>query len=295
MIRSMTGFGRGEFSDGKRNINVEIRSVNHRYNDISVRIPRRYSFAEDYVRKTVKKYVNRGKTEISVSVENPSSEDVNIVLNTDLAEHYSNKLKVLADTLNYEKTVALEYIASIPDVIKAVPDVENEEEAIKAICNAVELASKNLDSMRCIEGEKLAEDMLKRAAIIDRLATEIEERSPSVVKENTERLRKRITELIGDSVGNIEERILLEAAVFADKINVTEETVRLHSHIAQFTSIVEKGSDSAEGKKLDFIVQEMNREANTIGSKANDLEITDKVLIMKSEIEKIREQVQNIE
>ena len=294
MIRSMTGFGRGEFSDGKRNINVEIRSVNHRYNDISVRIPRRYSFAEDYVRKTVKKYVNRGKTEISVSVENPSSEDVNIVLNTDLAEHYSNKLKVLADTLNYEKTVALEYIASIPDVIKAVPDVENEEEAIKAICNAVELASKNLDSMRCIEGEKLAEDMLKRAAIIDRLATEIEERSPSVVKENTERLRKRITELIGDSVGNIEERILLEAAVFADKINVTEETVRLHSHIAQFSSIVEKGSDS-EGKKLDFIVQEMNREANTIGSKANDLEITDKVLIMKSEIEKIREQVQNIE
>lgn len=294
MIRSMTGFGRGEFSDGKRNINVEIRSVNHRYNDISVRIPRRYSFAEDYVRKTVKKYVNRGKTEISVSVENPSSEDVNIVLNTDLAEHYSNKLKVLADTLNYEKTVTLEYIASIPDVIKAVPDVENEEEAIKAICNAVELASKNLDSMRCIEGEKLAEDMLKRAAIIDRLATEIEERSPSVVKENTERLRKRITELIGDSVGNIEERILLEAAVFADKINVTEETVRLHSHIAQFTSIVEKGSDS-EGKKLDFIVQEMNREANTIGSKANDLEITDKVLIMKSEIEKIREQVQNIE
>jgi len=246
------------------------------------------------VRKTVKKYVNRGKTEISVSVENPSSEDVNIVLNTDLAEHYSNKLKVLADTLNYEKTVTLEYIASIPDVIKAVPDVENEEEAIKAICNAVELASKNLDSMRCIEGEKLAEDMLKRAAIIDRLATEIEERSPSVVKENTERLRKRITELIGDSVGNIEERILLEAAVFADKINVTEETVRLHSHIAQFTSIVEKGSDS-EGKKLDFIVQEMNREANTIGSKANDLEITDKVLIMKSEIEKIREQVQNIE
>lgn len=294
MIRSMTGFGRGEFSDGKRNINVEIRSVNHRYNDISVRIPRRYSFAEDYVRKTVKKYVNRGKTEISVSVENPSSEDVNIVLNTDLAEHYSNKLKVLADTLNYEKTVTLEYIASIPDVIKAVPDVENEEEAIKAICNAVELASKNLDSMRCIEGEKLAEDMLKRAAIIDRLATEIEERSPSVVKENTERLRKRITELIGDSVGNIEERILLEAAVFADKINVTEETVRLHSHIAQFTSIVEKGSDS-EGKKLDFIVQEMNREANTIGSKANDLEITDKVLVMKSEIEKIREQVQNIE
>lgn len=294
MIRSMTGFGRGEFSDGKRNINVEIRSVNHRYNDISVRIPRRYNFAEDYVRKTVKKYVNRGKTEISVSVENPSSEDVNIVLNTDLAEHYSNKLKVLADTLNYEKTVTLEYIASIPDVIKAVPDVENEEEAIKAICNAVELASKNLDSMRCIEGEKLAEDMLKRAAIIDRLATEIEERSPSVVKENTERLRKRITELIGDSVGNIEERILLEAAVFADKINVTEETVRLHSHIAQFTSIVERGSDS-EGKKLDFIVQEMNREANTIGSKANDLEITDKVLIMKSEIEKIREQVQNIE
>lgn len=294
MIRSMTGFGRGEFSDGKRNINVEIRSVNHRYNDISVRIPRRYSFAEDYVRKTVKKYVNRGKTEISVSVENPSSEDVNIVLNTDLAKHYSNKLKVLADTLNYEKTVTLEYIASIPDVIKAVPDVENEEEAIKAICNAVELASKNLDSMRCIEGEKLAEDMLKRAAIIDRLATEIEERSPSVVKENTERLRKRITELIGDSVGNIEERILLEAAVFADKINVTEETVRLHSHIAQFTSIVERGSDS-EGKKLDFIVQEMNREANTIGSKANDLEITDKVLIMKSEIEKIREQVQNIE
>lgn len=294
MIRSMTGFGRGEFSDGKRNVTAEIRSVNHRYNDISVRIPKRYNFAEDDIRKTVKKYVRRGKIEISVIVENSSSEDINIVLDTELAQHYSKKLQILADILDYDKTVSLEYIASLPDVIKTVPDVENEEAVIQAIFAAVDEASKSLDSMRCVEGKKLAEDILQRATTIDKLAYEIEERSPSVVKENTEKLRKRIAELAGDSISGSEERILLEAAVFADKINVTEETVRLHSHIAQLISIIKAGTDS-EGKKLDFIAQEMNREANTIGSKANDIEITDKVLIMKSEIEKIREQVQNIE
>lgn len=294
MIRSMTGFGRGEFSDGKRNVTAEIRSVNHRYNDISVRIPKRYNFAEDDIRKTVKKYARRGKIEISVIVENSSSEDINIVLDTELAQHYSKKLQILADILDYDKTVSLEYIASLPDVIKTVPDVENEEAVIQAICAAVDEASKSLDSMRCVEGKKLAEDILQRATTIDKLAYEIEERSPSVVKENMEKLRKRIAELAGDSISGSEERILLEAAVFADKINVTEETVRLHSHIAQLTSIIKAGTDS-EGKKLDFIAQEMNREANTIGSKANDIEITDKVLIMKSEIEKIREQVQNIE
>ena len=294
MIRSMTGFGRGEFSDGKRNVTAEIRSVNHRYNDISVRIPKRYNFAEDDIRKTVKKYARRGKIEISVIVENSYSEDINIVLDTELAQHYSKKLQILADILDYDKTVSLEYIASLPDVIKTVPDVENEEAVIQAICAAVDEASKSLDSMRCVEGKKLAEDILQRATTIDKLAYEMEERSPSVVKENMEKLRKRIAELAGDSISGSEERILLEAAVFADKINVTEETVRLHSHIAQLTSIIKAGTDS-EGKKLDFIAQEMNREANTIGSKANDIEITDKVLIMKSEIEKIREQVQNIE
>ena len=172
--------------------------------------------------------------------------------------------------------------------------MENEEEIIKALCKAVDEAAKGLDSMRCVEGERLAEDILKRAEYIKQLANEIENRSPFVVQENIKKLQRRITELIGDSIHCTEERILLEAAVFADKINVTEETVRLQSHVAQLTGILESSTKS-DGKKLDFIVQEMNREANTIGSKANDMEITDKVLIMKSEIEKIREQVQNIE
>ena len=287
MVRSMTGFGRSEYSDEKRNITVEIKSVNHRYSDVNVRISRRYSFAEEAVRSAVKSSVRRGKVEVSVSVENIGDEDVDIRLNAAVAGRYLEKIRELKET-------SLEYLASLPDVMKSAPDVENEDEITGILVSAASQAAERHAQMRLVEGEKLAEDILMRADLIERLVGEIEKRSPGVVKDYTEKLRTRITEMTEGMAVAAEERILLEAAVFADKINVTEEIVRLGSHISQLRKIVRE-SPQSEGKKLDFLVQEMNREANTIGSKANDLEITNNVLEIKSEIEKIREQIQNIE
>ncbi len=294
MVKSMTGFGRSEYTDDKRVITVEIKSVNHRYCDISVRMPRRYSFAEEKIKSTVKETVRRGKIEVSIMVENTADDDVNIKLNTAIAKQYVDSLNELKSALGMDDPIRLEYIASMPDVLKSVPDVEDEEEITRLLCGAVSDAVKCHDEMRRTEGEKLSEDILMRGSMIAGLVKEIEARSPETVNEYAEKLKARITEMIGGSIVATEERILLEAAVFADKVNVTEETVRLASHIQQLESII-TNSSQPDGKKLDFLVQEMNREANTIGSKANDLEITNRVLAIKSEIEKIREQVQNIE
>lgn len=294
MVKSMTGFGRSEYTDDKRVITVEIKSVNHRYCDISVRMPRRYSFAEEKIKSTVKETVRRGKIEVSIMVENTADDDVNIKLNTAIAKQYVDSLNELKSALGMDDPIRLEYIASMPDVLKSVPDVEDEEEITRLLCGTVSDAVKRHDEMRRTEGEKLSEDILMRGSMIAGLVKEIEARSPETVNEYAEKLKARITEMIGGSIVATEERILLEAAVFADKVNVTEETVRLSSHIQQLESII-TNSSQPDGKKLDFLVQEMNREANTIGSKANDLEITNRVLAIKSEIEKIREQVQNIE
>ena len=294
MVKSMTGFGRSEYTDGKRNITVEIRSVNHRYSDVSVKMPRRYSFAEDSVKKAVKSVFHRGKAEVFVSVENTGEEDVSIVLNTALAEQYLSSLEKLQGLSGVKGEATLEYIASLPDVLKAVPDTGKEEEITEALTAAAAAAAGKHAEMRAAEGGKLAEDILKRADLIEALVEQIDRRSPDVVKEYAEKLRARITELTESVLEGAEEKILLEAALFADKINVTEEVVRLRSHISQLRRILADGSQP-QGKKLDFLVQEMNREANTIGSKANDLEITSCVLEIKSEIEKIREEVQNIE
>ena len=291
MVRSMTGFGRSEYSDEKRNVTAEIKSVNHRYNDISVRMPRRYSFAEETIKSAVKTFARRGKIEVSVMVENIGDEEVNIRLNPAVAKQYLENIRELKEILGIGGDVTLEYIASLPDVMKSVPDVENEDEIAAILVSVVSDATKKHAEMREIEGEKLAEDILLRAELIENCVRKIEARSPGIVKDYAEKLRTRITE--GTSVA-AEDRILLEAAVFADKINVTEEIVRLGSHIGQLRAIIGNSAQS-EGKKLDFLIQEMNREANTIGSKANDLEITNNVLEIKSQIEKIREQVQNIE
>ncbi len=294
MVKSMTGFGRSEYTDDKRVITAEIKSVNHRYCDISVRMPRRYSFAEEKIKSTVKETVRRGKIEVSIMVENTDDSDMNIKLNTAIARQYFDSLNELKNALGMDDAVRLEYIASLPDVLKSVPDVEDEDEITRLLCTTVADAVHHHDEMRKTEGEKLSEDILMRGGLIAALVKEIEERSPETVNEYAEKLKSRIAEMIGGSIVATEERILLEAAVFADKVNVTEETVRLASHIQQLENIIKKGQQS-DGKKLDFLVQEMNREANTIGSKANDLEITNRVLAIKSEIEKIREQVQNIE
>ena len=294
MIKSMTGFGRGEHSDGKRSITVEIKSVNHRYGDINVKMPRRYSFAEEAIKSTVKKYISRGKVDVSISVENLTEDDVTIRLNTMVAKQYLDNLNELRSQFDVYGDVSLQFLATLPDVMKAVPDVEDEEEIKKAILVPVQMAAENLDSMRKVEGEKLAEDLLMRGEMIRDYVSKIEERSPKVTVAYTEKLRERIKELIGNNVTIPEDRILLEAAIFADKSSITEELVRLNSHMIQLRNIIEK-SNQPTGKKLDFLVQEMNREANTIGSKANDIEITSLMLEIKAEIEKIREQVQNIE
>lgn len=294
MIKSMTGFGRSEYTDGKRNITVEIKSVNHRYSDISVKMPRRYSFAEDRIKAVVKSRLKRGKVDVSIMVENITENDINIKLNEPIARQYFENLKTLQDNFDLSGEITLRLLATMPDVMKAIPDVDDEEEIAKAILVPVEEAAANLEKMRAVEGEKLAEDLLGRGETIKEILDKIAERAPGVVVDYTAKLRERITELLAGNATIPEERILTEAAIFADKCAIDEEITRLNSHLIQLKKIVDSPND-AEGKKLDFLVQEMNREANTIGSKANDITITNYMLEIKSEIEKIREQVQNVE
>ena len=294
MIKSMTGFGRGEYTDGKRSIIAEIKSVNHRYSDITVKMPRRYTFAEDKIKNTVKDKIRRGKVDVSIIVENITENDVNIKLNSMLAKQYYDNLTELRSEFDLSGDISLQFLASLPDVMKAIPDVEDEEEITKAILEAVSEAAANLEKMRAVEGEKLAEDLIAKGEHVKEILDKIAERAPQVVVDYTAKLKERIQDLVGSSVQVPEDRILVEAAVFADKCAIDEEITRLNSHLDQLKSIIEKSSQP-DGKKLDFLVQEMNREANTIGSKANDITITNYMLEIKSEIEKIREQVQNIE
>lgn len=294
MIKSMTGFGRGEYTDGKRSIIAEIKSVNHRYSDITIKMPRRYTFAEDKIKNAVKDKIRRGKVDVSIIVENITENDVNIKLNSMLAKQYYDNLTELRGDFDLSGDISLQFLASLPDVMKAIPDVEDEEEITKAILIPVAEAAANLEKMRAVEGEKLAEDLIAKGEHVKEILDKITERAPQVVVDYTAKLKERIQDLVGSSVQVPEDRILVEAAVFADKCAIDEEITRLNSHLVQLKNIIEKSSQP-DGKKLDFLVQEMNREANTIGSKANDITITNYMLEIKSEIEKIREQVQNIE
>lgn len=295
MVKSMTGFGRGEFADEKRSIVAEVKSVNHRYSDITVKMPRRYSFAEETIKSLVKNVAPRGKIDVSIQVTNADADETNLALNLDLAKLYYEKLSELKKGIDGIPGEAdLRMIALMPDVLKAAPEVEDEEAITKALSAAVNNALENFDKMRSIEGAKLAEDILHRNTIISETRDEIEKYAPQVKVLYMQKLKDRIEDLLGKEAQIPEERILTEAAVFADKSDITEELVRLKSHCAQLISII-NGSGESIGKKLDFLVQEMNRESNTIGSKANDINITNNVLVLKSEIEKIREQVQNLE
>ena len=294
MVKSMTGFGRGEYTDGKRNVTAEIRTVNHRYADITVKMPKRYSFAEETVKSLVKEKIRRGKAEVSIIFENLTETDVTVRLNTPVAEQYLKNLRELQETYGLAGEIDVKLIASMPDVLRAVPDVEDEDEITAAISEAVRQAAAANDAMRQVEGQRLAEDLLKRGELVRSIVDRIGERAPLVAQEYVQKLNDRISELLDGEAEIPADRILTEAAIFADKANITEELVRLDSHMKQLAQIL-NGSEGPVGKKLDFLVQEMNREANTIGSKANDLQITSQVLEAKSEIEKIREQVQNIE
>ena len=231
---------------------------------------------------------------MSILVENLTEEDLTVKLNELVAKQYIDNLKELKTLYGLDGEIDIRLVSSMPDVMKAVPDVENEDEVAEVIGKAVMAATDNLDKMRAAEGAKLADDLLMRGELIRGIVKKIETRAPMVVKDYTEKLYNRIRELTDGAVEVPDDRILMEAAVFADKSNITEELVRLDSHMMQLGNILSSG-DGPVGKKLDFLVQEMNREANTIGAKSNDLKITSLMLETKSEIEKIREQVQNIE
>lgn len=294
MIKSMTGFGRGECTDGNRNAIIEIRTVNHRYCDLSVRMSRKYSFAEEKIKSAVKETIKRGKVDISVIVEDLAEKDVTVRFNRGIASQYVENVRLLKEEFGLTGDISAEFIAGLPDVMKSMPDVDDEDEITALLVKAAREACINLDEMRCKEGGKLAEDLLMRGGLVREHLDKIREYAPKVVENYTMKLKERMSELLENSAAIPEERILSEAAIFADKSNITEEIVRLDSHMIQLKDILSASSQPV-GKKLDFLVQEMNREANTIGSKANSIDITQNVLDIKSEVEKIREQIQNIE
>lgn len=296
MVKSMTGYGRGEYIDEKKSITVEIKAVNHRYCDVYVKMPRRYSFAEERIKSDVRDALKRGKIEVLVTVDSFGESENDIRLNEDVARKYYCALKALEETFELDQKggVTLGMLAGMPDVIKAVPAEEDEEALLHSLGVATEIALQNIINMRAAEGERLAKDILMRADIIEEIKDKIKERAPEIGKEYADKFRERVNELLEGKLEVPEERVLVEAAVFADKANITEELVRLESHIQQLRNFFDTEEETV-GKKIDFLIQEMNREANTIGSKSNDTEITSWMLDLKAEIEKIREQVQNIE
>ena len=297
MIRSMTGFGRGEYSDDVSKVTVEIRAVNHRYLDIFVKMPRKYAFAEETVKAAVKERLHRGKVEIGIMVDNIGQSDSDVRLDKELASKYYTALSTLLDSFDFgeESRVSLSLLSKMPDVIKTSAAEEDEEAVTARLLAATHKALDDFCSMREAEGAKLSADLMARAGTVAEIRSRIEERAPEIGREYAEKFRARVEEILDGVYEVPEERIALEAAIFADKANITEELVRLDSHISQLKEFLTSGGDEGIGKKIDFLIQEMNREANTIGSKSNDREITSMMLDLKAEIEKIREQVQNIE
>lgn len=292
MIKSMTGYGRAVEIIGDFTVTAEIKSVNHRYFEFSSRVSRAYGFIEDKLKSYVQSRVSRGKIECSVQIESQDTEDDVVSINNTLANGYMNAIKSLCETYSLEMNNSVDILASKSDIFTVRRTEADENKVWEAVRTTVDKAIDSFISMREHEGAKMREDILSRADFIIDTVAFIEERSPQTVIEYKEKLTARINELIGDA-GIDEQRILTEAAIYADKIAVAEETVRLRSHIDQLRVFL----DSREpiGRKLDFLVQEINREANTIGSKSQDIDIARRVIDIKAEVEKIREQIQNIE
>ncbi len=295
MVKSMTGYGRGEqsFDDGVQ-LTVELRAVNNRYLDCTVKMPRAYIFAEDVMKARVQRGVARGKVDVFVTIVRSHGDDMVVSVNEELAKGYIDALYKLCD-LGGGK-VRREYyptdLARFPDVLTVEKRAENLDEMRDRLLAVLDLAIDDFNTMRATEGGRLAEDILGRADAIERLLGEVEARSPQTVNDYRARLEAKMREVLQNTQIDAA-RLVTEAAIFADKVAVDEETVRLHSHLGQLRELLEAGG--AVGRKLDFLIQEFNREANTIGSKCSDVEITRRVVDMKAEIEKIREQVQNLE
>ena len=292
MIKSMTGYGKSEQTIDSLNVTVEIKSVNHRYFEFSARVPREYGFLEEKLKKYCNSLITRGKVECYVSVEDLEEREMEVNVNETLAAGYVKALKELSERFGLKDDISAVRLSRYPDVITLHKASEDEERIWNAVKTVAETAVSKFIEMRETEGSKLRGDILSRADYIIECVEFIEGRSPETVREYNEKLKQRMKELLGDAAVD-EQRLLNEAAIYADKIAVDEETVRLRSHISQLREFM--NSSEAIGRKLDFLVQEINREANTIGSKAQDVDIAKKVIAIKAEVEKIREQVQNIE
>ena len=292
MISSMTGYGRYEIQENERKVLVEISSVNHRYLDLNIRMPRVLMHLEDEIRKILKEKVARGKVEVSLTYQSTSKEDIDVVVNTALAEAYLEGLRKMGSQFGLEDDLKLSALMNVNDLMTFQKKATDEEEVSKIIYKGVLGALVNFTQMRMNEGMALKEDILMKSKKLSQMIETIELRSPEVVKGYQQRLENRLGQLLQEAPID-ESRIATEIALFADKCAIDEEITRLKSHIKQLEEILTEGG--VVGRKLDFLMQEMNREANTIGSKANDYEITTNVVALKTEIEKIREQVQNIE
>lgn len=293
MVRSMTGFGRSQSSMDGRDITVEIKSVNHRYFDCSVRLPRIYSFLEEFIKTRVQERVARGKIEIYISVDTSKEKTpVSVTVNEAVLASYLDAAKQISDRFGLQNDILVSRAMSFSDVLDVQKAEEDEEELKKDILGALDLALDEYMAMCEREGKRLVDDITYRIGLIRSLVDKIEERSPKCVEEYRAKLEARMQEILENTMID-PQRILTEAAIFADKTAVTEEIVRLRSHLNQLSTMLSDGG--AIGRKVDFLVQEFNREANTIGSKGNDLEIAQLVVDLKAEIEKIREQIQNIE
>lgn len=292
MIKSMTGFGRAVQEIDGYIITVELKSVNHRYFEFSSRIPRQYGFLDDKIKSFVNARVSRGKVECFVSIEALNTDSAEVVVNNTLASAYVHALEELASTYSLKEDFGASTISRFQDVLIVKKAEEDEEKLWSYVKNVADEAIEKFIAMRAVEGEKMKNDIESRGRYILDCVAFIEERSPQTVKEYNDKLIERVHELIGD-VTLDEARVIQEVAIYADKVAVAEETVRLRSHIDQLNAFIH--SDEPVGRKMDFLVQEINRETNTIGSKANDVSIARKVVDIKAEVEKIREQIQNIE
>ncbi len=293
MIKSMTGFGRGEYSDDTYTFNVEIKTVNHRYNDVIIRMPKQLTYLEENIKRYIKRDISRGRVEVYISMEYETESPVEVNVDISLARSYRSALENLLTELGIEHKIGLEDILTLEDIVRTERKEIDEDLVWNCLSKALDIALENVMNMRKEEGVALKEDIECQLEKIDSMILKIEERAPFIVEEYRDRLRERIKELLDGKQELDEERLNYEVVLFADKSDINEEIVRFKSHIKQFYKSLE--SKGPIGRKLDFLVQEMHREINTIGSKANDLTVTNCVVDIKSELEKIREQVQNIE
>lgn len=293
MIFSMTGYGRGEVETQIHNLVIEMKSVNHRYSEVLVKMPKKLNMFEDKIKNRVKNSISRGRLEIFINFEEQVGEDYEISPNFAVMDQYVNTLKMIKDRYSLKDEIRLDMIARYPDALSITYKEADEETIWNLLSEALDKALSALMEMRKKEGDKLAEDVLGRVSNIQNILSKIEAQTPQLVEAYELRLTDRIKELLSDLAEIDENKIAHEVAIFADKTNIAEEIVRLNSHFIQIQDIFKAGG--AIGRKLDFLIQEMNREINTIGSKSPDLNIANAVIEVKSEIEKIREQIQNIE